>query len=512
MSKSIMIVICDFLLLSLLSLADFESAPQDEALVKAQQESVQQQVFADTQMLDLLKMSLDSERDRRMSLDSDVSKLSKAAEENRLLAESQKKILDARERELKELTKTKSDLEKERESILKKSRDLEARIGLSESRNIKLQEEIVAASSRLEKSAQERAELERKLGDMRQIDSSTKQKLEAVQEELRQNKDRLEKLKAESENLKNENRAIETEKRALATQLEVASTKTQIYEENIKRYQTLVNIEKTEKEKIREHAETLAVGVGELATQQQKLTQNMKELRPKTSSEIFENIKPSFVNVIFAYTKKGIFGKSNSTIEIRALPVKIDGKIWLVVSSADTVVAPTLHQYIAPETLEISVRGKAYRFQPSGIYSVKEDPRLLAIQVPEEFVEKEKITPLSVPENFFSFADCVVVNPTKFYYGQIPFRADFKNSLYAQLDVGLIQSVFGTFSPSEGDFVLSRSGDFMGNMIDGSIAVLMRSMTPDKRLSLGKRYTPAAAYEFVGNTSERLKKMPFHLK
>ena len=199
MSKSIMIVICDFLLLSLLSLADFESAPQDEALVKAQQESVQQQVFADTQMLDLLKMSLDSERDRRMSLDSDVSKLSKAAEENRLLAESQKKILDARERELKELTKTKSDLEKERESILKKSRDLEARIGLSESRNIKLQEEIVAASSRLEKSAQERAELERKLGDMRQIDSSTKQKLEAVQEELRQNKENLSRLQRESE-------------------------------------------------------------------------------------------------------------------------------------------------------------------------------------------------------------------------------------------------------------------------------------------------------------------------
>lgn len=126
---------------------------------------------------------------------------------------------------------------------------------------------------------------------MKQMDSSTKQKLEAVQTELRLNKEYLEKLKVEGEALKSENRAIETEKRALATQLEVATTKTQIYEENIKRYQTLVDIEKNEKEKIREHAETLAVGVGELATQQEKLTQNVRDLRPQTSSEIFENIK-----------------------------------------------------------------------------------------------------------------------------------------------------------------------------------------------------------------------------
>lgn len=304
MSKSIMIVICDFLLLSLLSLANFDSPQSEDAAMKVKEESMRQQAFADSQMLDLLKMSLDSERDRRMEINADVSKLAKVAEENKNLAERQKKILDARERELKQLAKTKSDLEKERIKILSQSRDLESRVESTEKRNQRLQEEIMSASARLEKSAQERLTLEKRLGDMKQMDSSTKQKLEAVQTELRLNKEYLEKLKVEGEALKSENRAIETEKRALATQLEVATTKTQIYEENIKRYQTLVDIEKNEKEKIREHAETLAVGVGELATQQEKLTQNVRDLRPQTSSEIFENIKSRFVNVIFAYTKK----------------------------------------------------------------------------------------------------------------------------------------------------------------------------------------------------------------
>lgn len=514
MSKSIMIVICDFLLLSLLSLANFDSPQSEDAATKVKEESMRQQAFADSQMLDLLKMSLDSERDRRMEINADVSKLAKVAEENKNLAERQKKILDARERELKQLAKTKSDLEKERIKILSQSRDLESRVESTEKRNQRLQEEIMSASARLEKSAQERLTLEKRLGDMKQMDSSTKQKLEAVQTELRLNKEYLEKLKVEGEALKSENRAIETEKRALATQLEVATTKTQIYEENIKRYQTLVDIEKNEKEKIREHAETLAVGVGELATQQEKLTQNVRDLRPQTSSEIFENIKSRFVNVIFAYTKKGIFGKSESTIELRAIPVKIDGAIWLVINSGDTVIAPVPNpqQYLAPETLSISVQGKAYRFQPSAIYSTAEDPRLLALQVPSAFVEKEKIEPLRQPENFFTFSDCVVINPSKFYYGQIPFRADFKNNAYAQLDVGLIQSVFGTFSPNEGDIVMSRSSDYMGNMVDGSVAVLLRTMTPSKKLPLGKDYSPADAVNFVGDVSARLKKVPYRLK
>jgi len=510
MSKSILIVICDFLLLSLLSLATFDTPPIED--VPAKKEAAIEQSFADSQMVDLLKMSLDSERDRRLALDSDVSKLSKAAEESRQQAERQKKIIEARERELARLAKTKADLEAERAEILKKSGSLEKRVSLTESRNEKLQQEILSASRKLEKSAQERIDLEKKLGDMRETDSTTKVKLETVQDELRQNKEYLEKLRAESDNLKNENKAIESEKHALATQLEVAATKTQIYEENIKRYQLLVDIEKSEKEKIREHAETLAVGVGELANSQEKIAKDVRELRPKTPSEIFEEIKPSFVRVVFAYSKKGILGASESTVELRALPVKIGDKTWIVFGSADTVAAPSSHAYYPPESLTVSVFGKSYRFEAPMLYSIFEDPRLLAIEVPQAFIDKEKIKAVAQPENFFAFVDCVVVNPSKFYYGQIPFRADFKNSAYAQLDVGLLQSVFGSFSPSDGDFVLSRSGDFMGCMVDSSVAILLRSMTPAMSIKLGKDYTPASASAFVAETSARLKQIPLRLK
>ena len=131
-------------------------------------------------MLDLLKMSLDSERDRRQALNTDVEKLSKSAEETRLQAEQQKKIIEARESELKQMALTKAQLENERAQILEKSKALESRVATTEERNIALQKEIVAASTSLEKAAQERIELERKLGDMRQMDSASKMKLEAI--------------------------------------------------------------------------------------------------------------------------------------------------------------------------------------------------------------------------------------------------------------------------------------------------------------------------------------------
>ena len=66
MSKSIMIVICDFLLLSLISLANFDSPPSGAAAEQLElQAAAEQRNFADSQMLELLKMSLDAERDRR---------------------------------------------------------------------------------------------------------------------------------------------------------------------------------------------------------------------------------------------------------------------------------------------------------------------------------------------------------------------------------------------------------------------------------------------------------------
>jgi len=513
MSKSILVVICDFLLLSLLSLVSFESKPDKTQSAMPESDIVQS--FSDAQLVDLLKTSLEKEKERSEALGANIENLSDAVQKTKEQSERQRKLLDAREKEIQNLAKTKAELEKEKTGILEKSKSLETRVKEIDDRNAALHGEILTASQRLANANEQRVALEKKLGDMREVDSASQARLLALQEELKRNKDHLENLKTESDKLKNENKAMELEKYALSTQLEVAATKSKIYEENLKRAQAMVELEKSEKQKIQEHADILAVGVGELAASQQKLTKNIDELRPRTASEIFETVKNSLVTVNISYSRKGLFGDSQYLETLRAAPfVAADGKVWLVCNVSNTVLEPlTNRPSLPPETLSVSVLGQTHKFAPKGFYAVKQDPRLIALPVPAAFIEKENIKAFNLAGGeTFKFSDCVVVEPVRFYYGQTGFKLDPQNADYADMDVGLFEVVFGDFSPSKGDIVMSRSGEFLGCMVNYSEAALLRNFMTLSFVELGAEYNKDALRNYLSETSARLRDLPMRLK
>ncbi len=507
MNKSILIVICDFMIVSLISLINFENADKNDVAPEPSDVEVLQ-TFSDSQLVDLLKVSLDAEQKRREELDANIGKLSDAVKQSKEVSENQKKLLLAREKELAELAKTKKNLELEKKDILTKSQNLEDKVKLIDSRNTALQTEILAASKRLDESSKERISLEKKLGDMREVDSSSQAKLRALQEELKRNSENLDSLRSESEKLKTENRAMELEKHALATQLEVASTKSQIYEENLRRTQALVDIEKSEKQKIQEHADILAVGVGELAQSQQKITKNIEQLRPHTASEIFETVKGNLVAIRISYTQKGLFGLSNNEEDLRAVPVLAGEKIWLIANTSGTVLYPVIGTTAqAPETLSITVFGKKFKFSPKNMLGVLQDPRFIAIPVPAEFVEKESLKLFQFSQEAFKFSDCVVIEPKRLYYGQTPFKVDSSDANYVEMDVGVFQALFGDFSPSKGDIVMSRSGEFLGCMLNSSNALLIRDFSTLSSIQLGAAYNKDSMQNFISERIEKLKNL-----
>ena len=61
MNRSLLLVICDFLLLSMLALAKFDEP--EEAQQQQVTEAVQHDTLADQDLIDVLRMSLESERD-----------------------------------------------------------------------------------------------------------------------------------------------------------------------------------------------------------------------------------------------------------------------------------------------------------------------------------------------------------------------------------------------------------------------------------------------------------------
>ena len=514
MNKSILIVVCDFLIISILSLVDFDSGKAEEAIRETEVAVEAVENFSDAQLVDLLKMSLDKEREKRIELDKDISKLSESVENTKAQSESRRKLLEAREKEISQLAKTKESLEREKESIQRKAKDLEQRVTDIDRKNALLNEEILSAAKRLEKSNMERVELERKLGDMRITDTASQAKLKLLQDELKRNKDHLESLKAESEKLKSENRAMELEKQALATRLEVASTKTQIYAENLKRTQALVDIEKSEKRTIQHHANVLAEGVGELAQSQEAMAKNIAGLRAKTASEIFSDVKGNLIWVNITSSSRGLFGSSISNDEIRAPLVAFGGKIFALFDSYPTVLRPVLNRpAIPPESLSVSiVANGSLKISPGKIFSLREDPRILAVEVPSDFVAKASIKPLKIAANPYRFSESVLVEPSRLYYGQVPFKVDFGYSNYAQMDVGLFQSLFGEFAPSEGDVMMSRGGEFLGFAVNSSYAAVFRGITTLSELKTGTAYNKVNFSVFMANTAERLRSFPIKLK
>ncbi len=496
MNKSLLIVICDFLLLSLLSIANFDKPAQNNAQKREAKAALESETFVQTQMLETLKKALDAEQQRHLSLSKDVEALSKKAEANLKQSQTQTEIIKQRENQLKQIQTAKKELEKERAEILKRSEDLEAKVASADKRNAALESEIILATGKLEKSAKERIDLERKLGQMQQTDATIKTQLHSAQEQLRQNKENLERLQVESNKLKLENRAIEAEKRALSTQLEVAATKTKIYEENLKRAQTLINIEKAEKEKMFTHAEKLSANVSNLATTQKTLSKNIDNLRPQTASETFEKISPLFVSVAFKFSEGGILGRKNASKKIQVLPIKIGSRTFIFFDAKASPLKFTKDAE-APDALDIVVQANNKIFAPETLFLAKGTRETLAVELPADFIQANKSIPLVAKQETFRFSDCIVVNPETKYYGQAPFMANFTNKQYAKLDVGVIESIFKTFSPSTNDIAFARSGEALGILTSSSDLFIPRDLQSERTLSLGKSYNKASATIFI---------------
>ncbi len=496
MNKSLLIVICDFLLLSLLSIANFDKPEMNKAQKNEAENSLKNETFVQTQMLETLKTALDAEQQRHLELSQNVDKLTKTAEANLRQAQTHKKIIREREHQLQQMQAAKLELEQERSKILQKSKELEQKVATADKRNAALQTEIVSAASKLEKSTEERIRLERELGKMQQNDTSIKNQLKSVQEQLLQNKQNLARLQEESHKLKLENKAIEAEKQALSTRLEVAATKTQIYEENLKRAQVLIDIEKAEKSKIIDHAQSLSTNVSKLETSQKQLSKNIDNLRPQTASETFAKIKNKFVSIVFKYNEGGLLGNKNASIKLETLPISIAGKDY-VFFDADSSPLRFSSKPIAPETLNISVVANNKSFTPECVFLLKATQRTIAVELPLGFLKKDDSLTMVSEQNLYKFPECIVIDARKKYYGQVPFMANFTRKEFAKLDVGVIDSIFKTFSPSANDIAMTRSGDAIGILTSSTDLFIPSKIEVQKSLIVGKQYSKKSALLFL---------------
>ncbi|MBN8247778.1 MAG: hypothetical protein J0L84_10085, partial [Verrucomicrobia bacterium] len=63
-------------------------------------------------------------------------------------------------------------------------------------------------------------------------------------------------------------------------------------------------------------------------------------------------------------------------------------------------------------------------------------------------------------------------------YGEVEFKLDPKTPEYVRMKNRLLSGVFGEFSPSAGDLVLSKTGELLGVMVNSDYCAVLKALQP----------------------------------
>ncbi len=428
MNKTLLLIICDFLLLNLLALTRWEKAePTRPAKVPVTQGPASA-MTKEQDLVEAMRLSLADEQSTRKQLSEELA----TREQNLAQTEAEK----AR------LANTLTSTEKEAAS-------LKNRLG-------EATEDAAATRARL-------AQLQREL-DLKQAEAERqRQQLSSLEKAQVEARDRIE---------------------SLNVAVKVAEKEKELIKETAETLKAQVEAERTERQKVQETTVQLAQGVGQLAEKSGELTKEIRDNRPINANVMFNDFLNNRVAVrISGERLNGLLGPTQRSSTTHCVVVS-DGKQAYALFHIDET--PFSFREIITDWSRLQVelqRGKA-QSQVGALSFLSVDPRIVAVPVSGELVASlgVKVYPLSAEP--FKFPEAMLVNRGGTGYGETPFKLDQAHPSYVRMDNRFFKRLFGDFSPNRGDLVFSRSGDFLGIMVSSDYCAVVSSLTLTRSLRL----------------------------
>jgi len=441
MNRSILIVICDFLLLSLLTFSTDLSkmAGSDEgAQPTAKVETVPPTADNNAKELEaVMKQALTEEQKNREQLQSELAKA-------RELTQQQQAQITQRDQQAQQLQQKQSGLEQQ---FAAAQADIQAL-------NQKLQATATDATMSREQLAAREAEIEKQ-----------KAQADALQKQLSQ--------------LNGQLQLSQSDKKVALGQL--AMVQQQVAD-------------------ARAENTRLAEGFKALATNSTALTQEIRENRALAPNDIFSQFITNCVQASFVAARNGFLGMDASKAKSSEMILVTDGsKIYALCHVQDTPLTlwdpgtdwQGLTGTLTHGAAEIPIRELSFD---------QLDPRVVFMPVPAADAAQLgcKVYPLAADP--YKFQDAVVVGAQGDYYGQSSFQMDVNTPNYVKLDRNLLKGLFGKFNPSRGDLVFSRTGELLGIMANGTYCLMLRHFTPAATF----QFSPDVRAQHTGDTLARL--------
>jgi len=457
MNRSILIVICDFLLLSLLTFST------DLSKMAGENEG-----SAATIKVDALPKTGDASG-------KDLAEVMKQA-----LGEEQKN----REQLQAELARVREAARQQQEQLQQKQSNLEQQYATA-------QANIQVLNQKLQSSATET--------------SMTRKQLAATEVEVQKQSDLAAALREQLAQLAKNNQAALTKEQQLANRLQLAEVEKRAAAEQVALMQRQVQAERAEKAQ-------LAEGFKALATNSGALTREIRENRALAPNTIFSDFVTNRVQARLLASRSGFLGMDASKSKTAETVLVTDGtKIFALCHVQDTPLIlwnpgtdwAGLSGTLDHNSAQITIHSLSFHVQ---------DPRVVFMPVTKAEAARLgcKIYPIS--SDPYKFQDAVVIGAQGDYYGQSSFQIDLNTPQYVKLDRNLLKGLFGKFNPSRGDLVFSRNGELLGVMANGTYCLVLRDFTAAATFQFG----PDVRAEHTGETLSRLYdhvfNLPLHLQ
>lgn len=484
MNRSLLLIVCDFLLLSLLALADFEKSGEPIAAERTAPAAEYDPTAEDDEesaIAGLLAAALSAEQSAQEQLE--------------------RELREARER-ISTADATLADLETnlaERERDLSRTRT-EAEKAAEEARR------LAAEKSEIEQAARETArEKERLAGEKEALESKTAELTDRVErlsgraEADRQELDRKarELARAEAE-LEKRARALEAEEARrreaeaarlrLAGEVETVRREKELLSSNLESAEKTIEVERREKAELRQQTESLSENVTRLADASSEITEEVRNLRPLTGNEIFRKADANRVTFVFEGTRTGLFSDAPFTEEIPAVVTVIGDQSFLWLHVEQTPFAdPDRRRFL--KSLDLFIEANGVRFRVPRMGALEADPSLLFLPLTDSIVERLGVETFPASKDPFRFEDLVVVDLPESRFGESGFRVQPDDTGFLEIDNRAFSALFGEFSPSRGDVAFTRAGAFLGIVVRPGEAWQAAPVQTGLRLSFGEEFT-----------------------
>jgi len=469
MNKTLLLVICDFLLLNLLALTRWEEPP--EKLPTSSQVSPAQtaQQVVQEDLVGALRTSLEEERSARDELSQELQR------RDETLAE--------RERRMAALN---ADLEKKAQE----ASQLSERVADS-------QITVAQLSDRLSQSAAEAA--------------TKRAQAEQLARELAEKQAAAERLAQQVSALEQEKTQAQQQIQTLNTQVQVANTERVMLRETMETLRTQVTEEREEKLMLQEQTGRLAEGVTQLAENSAGIRQEIRANTPINANTLFSDFSANRVAATFRAARENIFGPVTRATETRTILVSDGTDVYALLHVNDTIA--TFRESPADwREIEGRIAAGARQLAVERLRFLVIDPRVVVVKIDPAVATGFGVRIYPTAAEPFKFSEAVIISQGGKFYGEVEFKLDAQTPGYVKMKTKIFSSLFGEFSPSAGDVVLSKTGELLGLMVTDGYCVLIDNFAGAAELPFGTALLELKTSEILSRQKDRILRMPSKLQ